>query len=159
MLLVCHSFEVSIMSYHLWVPTVLMLSLTCIATAEKEDSLLSGRNVPPPEEDITGIYRCQGEGMEGKKYEGVVTIEKKKGGSYLLTWLFGPGEKHVGVGVRKGDALAVTSATRLPEGIAVSVVLYEIEQGPKLNGQFTALGGDGTVLKETLTFVRRFKER
>jgi hypothetical protein len=159
MFVVRQPFEVSIMSCHLWVSTVLMLSMTLIAPTEKKDSILSGRNIPSPEPDITGVYRCQGDGMEGKKYDGMVTIEKRKSGSYTLIWIFGPGEKHVGVGIRKDDVLAVSSATRMPEGIAVSVVLYQIEKGPKLSGQFTALGGDGEIMKETLTLVRRFKDR
>ncbi len=147
------------MSYHLWIPSMLVLSMTCITPAEKEDSILSGRGAPDPEEDIAGIYRCQGQGMEGKKYDGLVTIEKQKAGTYALTWIFGAGEKHVGIGIRKRDMLAVSSATRLTDGIAVSVVLYEIEKGPRLTGQFTALGGDGAILKENLTLVRRFKDR
>ncbi len=106
--------------------------------------------------DISGYYKCEGDNPDGGKYRGVVKIEPNNK-AYTLSWFLGGTDVSVGVGIRKGDTLAVSYACELPQGVAVAVVVYEIEKGPKLTGQFTELGGDGTVRTETLTFVKKLK--
>src|SRR5438132_685418 len=92
--------------------------------------------------DIVGVYLCEGDGPDGKKYKGLVEIVKA-GDAYAITWAIGSGEAAIGMGIRKGGFLAASCATRTPQGVGVTTVLYEIQAGPKLVGQFTEVGGKG----------------
>jgi hypothetical protein len=134
-----------------------MLAISIVTPNRPEDKGLAELGSPPLDgEDITGIYRCTGDGADKQKYEGVVKIEKN-GRSYNLTWIIPGTEPYIGVGIRTGDVLAVSCATQMKQGIGVSVVVYEISKGPRLSGRFTSLGGDGTIQSETLTLLRRLR--
>ena len=95
--------------------------------------------------DITGIYECHGINPDGTSYQGVVEIWKN-GDTYRLTWVFGGGTKVFGIGVLSGNMFAVSTF-----GDTTGVVLYKVEEGSRLIGEWTALGLDGKTYSETLT--------
>jgi hypothetical protein len=97
--------------------------------------------------DLVGTYRCDGVSPGGNSYRSVVEIEKD-GDTYLLRWLSREGPA-VGIGIRRDDLLAVSYFT----GKDMGVVVYRIEKGPRLTGQWSLLGADGRVYPETLTKV------
>jgi hypothetical protein len=144
--------------------STLVLALTLLSangtlsTREKEQGGFSNPATRAAvEEDITGIYMCEGENPDGGKYQGIVSIEKN-GRAFTVTWLIGRGGQPVsGVGVRNGNSLSASYVVRLNQGIGVAVVGYRIENGRKLIGRYTALGGDGTVRTETLTFMKKLE--
>lgn len=103
--------------------------------------------VPAPilAQDLSGVYQCDGVGPSGTKYRGVVEIAKNDQ-TYRLRWTIAPDGVYLGVGIIKGDQLAASYL-----GQVLGVVLYKIEKGPRLVGQWTVIGADGQVYAETLT--------
>lgn len=95
---------------------------------------------------ITGKYSVEGTNPDGGIYEGSAEITKA-GDTYEVAWIIGKAEKYRGVGILEGNTLSVGCANN---AIAV-VVVYRIEKGPKLVGQWATLGGNGKVQRETLT--------
>jgi len=100
--------------------------------------------------DLAGTYRCEGLNPEGKTYEGTVEISKQEQ-TYRLKWMTPPAGVSVGIGIVKGDVLAVSYF----DGAMMGVVLYKIEKGPKLVGEWTVIGTEGHVYPETLTKLGR----
>lgn len=111
------------------------------------------------EPTLEGMYSVTGVNPDGNEYHGVVHIEPH-GNSFVVTWLFpdGPADdaqtqillrpNAIGIGIVTGNMLAVSYHG---PGIA-GIVLYQIEEdGYRLAGQWTAVGDDGTLHKETLT--------
>jgi hypothetical protein len=96
--------------------------------------------------DLSGIYRCEGVGASNERYEAIVEIAKHDK-AYMLRWISPGGVSAVGVGLIQGDALAVTFYT----GRAVGVVIYRIQEGSELVGQWTQLDGNGEAYEERLT--------
>lgn len=96
-------------------------------------------------QDISGVYQCDGVGPNGRPYKGVVEIAKNNQ-TYRLKWTVAPDGIYLGIGIRKGDELAASYF-----GQVLGVVLYKIEKGSRLVGEWTVTGADGQVYSETLT--------
>jgi uncharacterized protein (TIGR03067 family) len=110
------------------------------------------RVLPTGEEvDITGQYKAESMQINGEKQTADVEI-KRLGDCYLVKWSKGILDAYVGIGLRKGEVLAVCWANQGQIGAC----LYQIEKGPRLVGEWTMLGGAGVVQRETM--VRRKKE-
>jgi hypothetical protein len=118
------------------------------------DKVFAAGNLQASEEvDITGTYFCKGENALGNAYHGSVKIEKSRD-AYNLTWKFDGKVNSVGVGIRKGRFLSVSSLSRSSDGVSLIVVVYEIQAGPRLEGRFTEYGGKGVLRSETLTIIK-----
>jgi hypothetical protein len=100
-----------------------------------------------PEQDLTGVYLCSGKNFDGTTYDGLVEISKDNG-AFQLQWLIDDDVVAVGMGIRKGDVLAVAYYSALP-----GVVAYRIEPNNRLVGEWTLVGAKGTLFSETLTKV------
>jgi hypothetical protein len=99
--------------------------------------------------DIAGVYRCEGKNPDGTAYRGLVEIEKH-GPSYRVQWVMANRQTAVGIGIINGETLAVSYYN----GANVGLVLYKIDKGPQLKGEWTLLGTpDGELYPETLTRV------
>jgi len=98
---------------------------------------------------IDGMYRSDGVNPNGTKYRGTVEIAKDDQ-TYLVRWL-SQQVTSVGIGIVRGDVLAVSYFT----GNNIGIALYHIEKGPRLIGEWTVLGSDGQRYPETLTKVGR----
>ncbi len=99
------------------------------------------------EQDLTGAYRSETIEIDGSKHNADVTIDRV-GDAYLVTYKKGKAVGFIGIAIRKGD---IFSMAWLSQG-QVGVSVYQIEKD-KLVGQFTMLGGAGTLGQETLTRV------
>lgn len=97
------------------------------------------------ESNLVGVYRCEGVSPGGSPYRTVVEITKDED-TYELRWRAAQGNA-VGIGIVRGDVLAVSYFT----GANMGVVLYRIEKGPKLTGEWSVFGSDGHRYPETLT--------
>jgi uncharacterized protein (TIGR03067 family) len=104
------------------------------------------REKPQVQPDIAGMYQCDGLEADGNRYTAQVEI-RRLGDAYAVSWARGTVPIHIGVGVRKGDVLAVSFASKGGGGIAV----YQISKDRKLQGEWTDLGGIGVLRTETLT--------
>jgi uncharacterized protein (TIGR03067 family) len=111
------------------------------------------RVIPAGEEiSITGHYKAESLQFNGEKQTADVEI-KRLGDCYLVKWSKGILDAYVGIGLRKGEVLAVCWTNQGQIGAC----LYHIEKGPRLVGEWTMLGGAGVVQRETLT-LRKKKE-
>jgi len=117
--------------------------------------LLAQRTEAAEEIDITGHYKCQGRTMRNESYTGRTVIDKKND-TYQIAWTVGR-EAYFGEGIREGNLLSVGWLLGQPRIAGLTV--FKIEDGPKLTGKWTVLGGRGTLLPETLTFVERLKPK
>jgi hypothetical protein len=99
------------------------------------------------EVDLAGTYRCEGVSPSGKSYRTVVQIVKDDK-TFVLRWLAREGSA-IGIGILRDGLLSVSYFT----GRDVGVVVYRIEKGPMLVGQWSLLGTDGQLYPETLTKV------
>lgn len=100
-----------------------------------------------PDSDISGVYLCVGARPDGAAYAGTVEIVRHQG-TYQLLWRL-DNEHYLGLGIASDDTLAVTYFGETP-----GVVHYKIERADDklmLRGQWTVIGADGQVLRETLT--------
>jgi uncharacterized protein (TIGR03067 family) len=105
------------------------------------------RVVRPGEElNITGNYKSESTQLNGEKQTADAEI-RRIGDSYLLSWKKGILDAYVGVGIRKGNVLSVCWGNKGQVGVCV----YQIQQGPRLEGEWTILGGPGLLSKEILT--------
>ena len=103
-----------------------------------------------PDNDIAGIYECEGTTANGSPYKGTVEIARNNG-TYEVLWVFGPREQYLGFGVVNENVLAVSVLAGMP-----GVVAYKIEKsekGSRLVGQWTVPNAEGRVFSETLTKV------
>lgn len=108
-------------------------------------TLAFGPNVFAAEDHLVGTYQVQG----GSGYSGTAQITRN-GQVYEIAWKIGAGDEFRGVGIRDGRVLSVGF-----QGESMSdVVSYRIEDDGRLTGSWTAIGGDGTVMLETLTKLR-----
>jgi hypothetical protein len=94
-------------------------------------------------DDIAGMYFCEGTNSDGSAYHGVVTIARRADAYYLL-WELQPAVTAFGLGLREGDTLGVSYY-----GPNTGIIVYRIE-GDRLIGRWTVPGGDG-LASETLT--------
>ena len=94
-------------------------------------------------EKFTGAYYCEGIDASGNAYRGRTLIDKQ-GDVYYVQWTLGGRLTAIGIGVAKGDSLAVSYY-----GPSTGVVLYtRTEAG--LDGQWTQPGAEGATFSETL---------
>ena len=98
---------------------------------------------------LDGVYRSEGVNPDGTKYRGTVEIAKDDQ-TYLVRWLARQ-VTSIGIGIVRGDMLAVSYYT----GTNIGIALYHIEKGPRLTGEWTVLGADGQRYPETLTKMGR----
>lgn len=126
-----------------------LLSALALATAKEKEK------AKPAEIDITGRYTCKGRAGANREYVGRTFISKKKD-TYQLAWTVG-NELYFGEGIREGNVLSV--CWLLGQTQAAGITVFHIEEGPKLLGTWTQLGGNGNLLPEDLTFVERLKDR
>jgi hypothetical protein len=97
--------------------------------------------------DLTGTYRCEGTSPSGNPYRTIVEITKDDQ-TYVVKW-YSRGAPAIGIGILRSDTLSVSYFT----GKDVGIVVYKIEKGPKLTGQWSILGADGQLYPEVLTRV------
>jgi uncharacterized protein (TIGR03067 family) len=108
------------------------------------------RVVRPGEElSITGHFKSESVQLNGERQTADVEI-RRLGDSYLLSWKKGILDSFIGMGIRKGNLLSVCWGNKGQVGVCV----YHIEQGPRLEGEWTVLGGPGLLSRETLTFKK-----
>ena len=118
---------------------------------------LAGVSAPPARmadlPDLAGVYSCDGVNPAGRPYKGIVEIVKMDD-TFHLRWTF-PQESDaaLGIGILSNGVLAVSYYG----GAAAGVVVYKIEEGNKLTGDWTIVGADGGVFHETLKLIERGK--
>jgi hypothetical protein len=95
--------------------------------------------------DLAGTYRCEGMSPNGHPYRTVVDISKDDQ-TYVVTWYSREGPA-IGIGIVRDDTLSVSYFT----GKDVGIVVYRIQKGPTLTGQWSILGADGQLYPEVLT--------
>jgi hypothetical protein len=107
----------------------------------------------PAEADLSGVYYVSG--SDGKEtYTGAAVI-RQEGEVYVVQWTTGEGV--IGVGVRQGDALAVSWLVNTAKGPVRGVTFYRL-RGRTLEGAWATMPGAGVVRRETLTFLRGLEE-
>ena len=127
-------------------PLVLLATVTPSRAQDPQDR--KPESSKPSERDLAGVYRCEGVNPDGRTYRGVVEISKDDK-TYRVRWTLGQGGTSVGVGMVQGDVLAVSYYT----GQNVGLVMYRIDKGIQLTGEWAVLGADGQLRPETLTKV------
>ena len=101
----------------------------------------------PPDTDISGVYRCDGVNPQGRTYRGMVEIVKIHD-AFQLRWTFPQDESPaLGIGIVSNGVLAVSYYG----GDIAGVVVYKISEGKPMVGEWTVVGSEGGVFKETLT--------
>ena len=100
------------------------------------------------EPDLTGIYNCVGTSDQGGKYVGTVEIQKVRQG-YKIAWVVNK-TKYDGIGFVDGKDFSVAWLLKTPQGAAIGVVHYKIQDDGSLDGKWTDPGLNG-VYDETLT--------
>ena len=97
--------------------------------------------------DLTGVYVCDGVNPEGHPYRGIVEIIKTEE-TFHLRWTFPQNnDAALGIGIVSNGVLAVSYYG----GAATGVVVYKIDTGKRMVGEWTVTGAGGGVYKETLT--------
>ncbi|MEQ1895789.1 MAG: hypothetical protein ABL971_00220 [Vicinamibacterales bacterium] len=101
----------------------------------------------PADADISGVYRCDGVNPQGRPYRGMVEIVKLHD-AFQLRWTFPQDENPaLGIGILSNGVLAVSYYG----GDMAGVVVYKINEGKPMVGEWTVVGSEGGVFKETLT--------
>jgi uncharacterized protein (TIGR03067 family) len=105
------------------------------------------------EGDLSGQYKCDSVDVTGKrlKYD---TLIERIGDSYLALYFVQGKVIYFGTGVRKGNMFAMGWMSEGRPGITV----YQIEEGNRLVGEFTEIGGPGFFGTETLTPVQKKRD-
>jgi hypothetical protein len=97
--------------------------------------------------DLAGIYICDGVNAQGGAYRGFVEIVRAKD-TFRVKWTFPrSGDSALGIGIVSNGVLAVSYYGSETAG----VVVYKIDVGTTLVGEWTVAGVNGGVFKETLT--------
>lgn len=98
---------------------------------------------------LEGRYRAEGINPDGGPYRSTVVIQQE-GDTWLVQWFEREGPPAaVGIGIVRGDYLSVSYLA----GRSLGVVVYHLEKGQQLKGEWTVLGADGEVWPETLSRV------
>ena len=138
--------------------TVLLVAALVGVSSSRPDLFRPQQSIGKEEKvhvgDVTGYYSCQGEDGNGKRYKGVAMIVKKND-IYVVQWTVGVGSTFVGIGIRKGDTMAISWALPAEKAVVRGVNLYKIAPGPRLTGHWATLPGDGFLQRETLTFLKK----
>ena len=128
---------------------VLLAPLVLLATPSTSRAQDRQPSAPSTSErDLAGVYRCEGVNPDGRTYRGIVEMSKDDR-TYRVKWTMGQGGTSVGIGMVRGDVLAVSYYT----GQNVGLVMYKIDKGIQLTGEWAVLGADGQLRPETLTKV------
>lgn len=118
----------------------LLATLTCVVTARAQNAT---------DLKLEGRYRADGTNPNGGPYRSAVEIEQD-GDTYLVRWYEREGPPAaIGIGIVRGEYLSVSYLA----GRSLGVVVYHIEKGQQLKGEWTVLGADGGVWPETLSRV------
>jgi len=96
--------------------------------------------------DLAGVYACTGTSPGGRSYRAIVTIVGQ-GNVYRLRWTFAGEQGNLGIGIVHGNTLSVSYHSGRSNGI----VVYDINEPKELVGEWTVVGADGVIFKETLT--------
>lgn len=124
-----------------------LVLMASTVTAHAQEPKSEPKPEHKPEHKIDGRYRAEGVNPDGKPYRSVVDIEQD-GDAYLVRWLEREGRTvAMGIGMVRGEFLSVSYVA----GRQLGVVVYRIDKGPQLTGQWTILGADGSLWPETLT--------
>ena len=100
-----------------------------------------------PEVDITGVYRCDGVNPQGRAYRGMVEIVRMND-AFQLRWTFPQSsDAALGIGIVSNGVLAVSYYG----GDMAGVVVYKINDDKPMVGEWTVVGSEGGVFRETLT--------
>lgn len=115
--------------------------------AESGLILTTYERVKPKDEkiDIIGTYKAESTSINGQVLESTAVIERR-GDGYLITFKKGNLVLYAAMGIRLGDHLSISWGNRGQIGVSA----YKIEEGPRLVGQYTTLGGPGLVMTEVL---------
>ena len=112
-------------------------------------STLAGLSIGPARAeapDLAGIYICDGVNAQGA-YRGFVEIVRAKD-TFRVKWTFPrSGDSALGIGIVSNGVLAVSYYG----GQTAGVVVYKLDGGTTLVGEWTVAGVNGGVFKETLT--------
>ena len=95
--------------------------------------------------DLAGVYACTGTSPGGRSYRAIVTIVGQ-GNVYRLRWTFAGERGNLGIGIVHGNTLSVSYHSGRSNGI----VVYDINESKELVGEWTVVGADGVIFKETL---------
>lgn len=107
------------------------------------------KRVPPAadeKDEIVGKYESTSTDLDGKEHKADAEISRQ-GDAYLVRYTKGDSLAYLGIGLRRGNSLAVTWANRGEVGLS----FYKIEKDGRLLGEYTQLGAIGIVNKENLT--------
>jgi hypothetical protein len=106
--------------------------------------------------DFTGIWEVDGK-QGNERYDGIVTIRKVRA-VYTVQWSIGD-NTFVGIGQRTGDVLSVGWAQEQKGGVLRGVTVYQKGRDGTLEGAWVSLPGNGEKHKETLTLLKKLKEK
>lgn len=96
--------------------------------------------------EIEGRYKALSTAIGSPDTMGEAEISRV-GESFMVRYYNGGRVSYVGIGIRTGNILSVCWGNRGEVGISV----YHIEEGPKLTGHYSKLGGVGVLNREELT--------
>lgn len=120
---------------------IVLLLTACLATA------VPAAAQTPGETDITGVYRCDGVNPQGRAYRGMVEIVRVHD-AFQLRWTFPQGaDAALGIGIISNGVLAVSYYG----GDMAGVVVYKLDEDKPMVGEWTVVGSEGGVFRETLT--------
>ncbi|MEW4565309.1 hypothetical protein AB1K70_22480 [Bremerella sp. JC770] len=108
----------------------LVVALACVVTL-----FASVSYADPAERDLSGKYQCTGTSNQGGKYVGQVTIKKRNQG-YQITWIVDK-TTYSGIGFVDEDRLNVAWTLKTPQGVAIGVISYKIQDNGTLEGKWT----------------------
>lgn len=97
-------------------------------------------------QEVVGVYECEGVNPDGSTYRGEVEISKDED-TYRVSWTMSERATALGIGILRGDVLAVSYFT----GESLGVVAYRIEKGGQLVGEWAVLGAGGQLRPEVLS--------
>jgi len=130
-----------------------ILAVTCLGLAAGGCKRAGGSDGTAPagdssDIDIVGKYTYVQKLPAGGTETGTVTV-RKDGETYGVAWVRADKVSYSGVGIRRGDQLSVcySYAGAGERGVAV----FAIKPGPRLEGKWAVMGGDGVLYPDTWT--------
>jgi hypothetical protein len=127
-----------------------MRALVAVFLAALFGSSFPAHAQAPDNPDITGVYRCDGVNPQGKAYRGMVEIVRINE-AFQVRWTFPQSsDAALGIGIISNGVLAVSYYG----GDMAGVVVYKINDNKPMVGEWTVVGSEGGVFRETLTRVK-----
>jgi hypothetical protein len=105
---------------------------------------IAAPDVTPTQNDLVGVYKCEGHNPDGSSYQGVVEIMKVQD-TFRVRWTLSDDATVMGVGILSSGVLSVGYFAGAP-----AIAVYKID-GQRLVGEWTMGGAEGAVYPETLT--------